>query len=58
MKTRTEIDGTVTLTLEDGRRFTLHEDAERGTLSIESIDGDILVMPVSATAITIDTPLD
>jgi hypothetical protein len=57
MKTRHEIDGTLTLTLEDGRRFTLHDDVDRGTLSIQSVDEDIIILPVSSSIVTIDTPI-
>lgn len=58
MNIRREVDGTATITLEDGRRFTLCDDTERGTLSIESVDSDLIVMPTSSAAIEIDTPIN
>ena len=58
MKTRHEIDGTVTLTLEDGRSFTCYDDQDRGVLTIEGVESDVIVIPLSASAISLDTPYD
>ena len=57
MKARHEIDGTVTLTLNDGRRFTIAEDDD-GTFTVSGDDADLLIQPVSPSCIRIDTPLD
>lgn len=56
MQARHEIDGSVTLTLDDGRKFILngHQD---GTFTLESVDGGLLISPISRNKFEIDTPL-
>lgn len=55
MKARTEIDGRITFTTADGRRFIVAETD--GTFTLESIDGELIVHPISRTQVEIDTPL-
>ena len=45
------------VSLPDERRFTIRHDPARDTLYIQSLDGDIQLLPVSSDAIEIDTPL-
>lgn len=58
MRVSQDFDGTVNLTLPDERRFTIRHDPARGTLYIQSLDGDMQLLPVSSDAIEIDTPLE
>ncbi|EEE38155.1 hypothetical protein RKLH11_1996 [Rhodobacteraceae bacterium KLH11] len=55
MHARTNIDGTVTLKTEDGRRFIVAE--ADGTFTVESMDGEVILHPISRTKFEIDTPL-
>ena len=56
MKTRHEIDGTVTVTLHDGRRFSLTDGD--GVLIVRSIDSDLLLRPFASDTVEIDTPYE
>ncbi len=55
MQARTNIDGTITLKTEDGRRFIVGDGD--GPFTIESVDGEVILYPVSRTKFEIDTPL-
>lgn len=54
MKTRHEPDGTVTVTLEDGRRFSLADDG--AVMVVRGIEEDLIIRPVDAATVEIDTP--
>lgn len=56
MKTRHEPDGTVTVTLDDGRRFSLMDGD--GVLTIHSVESDLILRPLNSAAVEIDTPYE
>lgn len=51
---RPENDGRVLIASADGRRFWVRE--KDGALTLESIDGELLIHPISRTQIGIETP--
>ena len=54
MKSRSEIDGRITLTTDDGRHFVIEETD--GTFTLESTDTEMIIHPISRSKIEIDTP--
>lgn len=56
MKTRREVDGTVTVTMEDGRRFLLNEDD--GVLVVQAVETDLILRPLNSATVELDTPYE
>lgn len=54
MKARHEMDGTITVTLDDDRRFTLIDGD--GVLTLRAIEEDLILRPVDSATVEIDTP--